>query len=66
MKQHAHTAFTLMDRRGVPVEVIRRVAGHASLVTTSLYLGSNDEFMTERVGDAQLTGDDQSKAKSSS
>jgi integrase len=39
-----HTGLTWMADAGVPVHVLRKIAGHGSLVTTQRYLHPDDQF----------------------
>ena len=46
-----HTGLTWMADAGVPVHVIRKIAGHRSLSTTQRYLHPDDQSITD-AGDA--------------
>jgi integrase len=42
-----HTGLTWMADAGVPVHVLRKIAGHGSLVTTQRYLHPDDQSITD-------------------
>ena len=46
-----HTGLTWMADAGVPVHVLRKIAGHGSLTTTQRYLHLDERSITE-AGDA--------------
>ena len=46
-----HTGLTWMADAGVPVHVLRKIAGHGSLTTTQLYLHPDEQSITD-AGDA--------------
>ncbi|MEQ1741574.1 MAG: tyrosine-type recombinase/integrase [Candidatus Nitrotoga sp.] len=49
-----HTCGSHLALSGVPVNVIQRLLGHASLQTTSIYTNTSDENMWREVEDARL------------
>lgn len=42
-----HTGLTWMADAGVPVHVLRKIAGHGSLTTTQRYLHPNMQSITD-------------------
>ncbi len=42
-----HTGLTWMADAGVPVHVLRKIAGHGSLTTTQLYLHPDEQSITD-------------------
>ena len=46
-----HTGLTWMADAGVPVHVLRKIAGHGSLTTTQLYLHPDNQSIKD-AGDA--------------
>jgi integrase len=42
-----HTGLTWMADAGVPVHVLRKIAGHGSLITTQRYLHPDDQSITD-------------------
>ena len=44
-----HTACSWLAQRGVPVEAIRRFAGHSSISVTEKYMHLADDVYTQRV-----------------
>ncbi|MGH2535630.1 MAG: tyrosine-type recombinase/integrase [Thermomicrobiales bacterium] len=45
--QFRHTAFTMMVRGRMPLALVQRIAGHASITTTESYLALADEDVRE-------------------
>jgi site-specific recombinase XerD len=49
-----HTCGSHLALSGVPVNVIQRLLGHASLQTTSIYTDTSDEHLWSEVEGAKL------------
>lgn len=47
-----HTFYTHLANTGAPIDVIRQLAGHAAIRTTTIYTDVNDERLEDAIKSA--------------
>ncbi len=52
-----HTYITMLQKRGVPMETIARLAGHSNLSTTDVYLHTTLDTLSEAVEKLNIEGE---------